>query len=200
MKRLNPISYIVFMIHMVFMSCTNVSFQPMYSNPKGIDLSTGNCLVNELDAPVSKESNTELTAIMMKSLNEICGGTVSSVNAVTASGFTERIPYDGDSALLARLGGANQYRYFISVRAKTGSESTPGDGLVSPETNDQVILNINVYDIQESRMAYKQKVQATEFQEKETGFTFYRSTENLIKNAMVSGLKDLKRSSKRYKE
>ena len=167
-------------------SCTNISFRQYYNGPKGLDFSTGICLVKEINAPISAESNGKLTVVLLEYVNEICGDSFVYLGSFNSDSI-ETVQNDSSAS------------YILSVEAIVSIPESSGLALGSWDTFNEVSVQIKVFETRTGRRVYYQKIIASEFKPEanETGLTFTRSSDNVIKNAMVRGLKDLRKHSRK---
>ena len=154
-----------------------------------VDLTTGKCLVNEIEADVSARHKNQLTSLLSKHLEDIIKDSVVHVNSASSL-FKGKIPFEIGPELLDTLRRTTSYTYLLNVRAvKMGN------------SDDRVGVDMIIYDLDTRNIIYNQSVVANEFQpQDDSGFTFYfgRSNYNLVKNALQSGLRDLKKGAKKF--
>ena len=195
-------------------SCTNVAFVQSYDGPRGVDFSKGTCVVNEISGPFSKEANLKLTSIVMENLREtgVSLTPIESLRSSTPDG--SKIPKDISSGLIDSLGKYTRHYYLftvnfgpmgkgsnkIYVKRTDFEDNIPGEASLDNEVSVEIIM----FDIQSNKQIYKQEVTATEIVETnelsekaESNVLITRSVENVAKNALVKGLKDLKKRSKK---
>ena len=154
-----------------------------------VDLTTGKCLVNEIEAEVSARHKHQLMSLLSKHLEDIIKDSVVHLNSAL-SHFKGKIPFDIGPELLDTLRRTTSYTYLLSVRA-----------LKMGNYDDRVGVDMIIYDLDTRNIIYNQSVVANEFQpEDDAGFTFYfgRSNYNLVKNALLSALRDLKKGARKF--
>jgi hypothetical protein len=205
---------ILMAVMITFISCTNVAFQQYYDGPKGINLKKGICIVNDIVAPIQKDEKAKLTAIVMKYLREMNNDSIINIALLrlpTVNGIV--IPDGNASGFLDSLQKDSSYYYLFNVIVNARGNQTNDlyvkkvDFQDSDESEDyldnKVSVEIIVIDIRANRQIYKQEIIASEMIDKDdlsdddkSDFVFTRSSENVMKNALVKGLKDLKKHSK----
>lgn len=170
---------------------TEVSFSKANQDIQLIDLTIGKCLVNEIEADISRKQKSRLTNIMSKRLEEIFGDSVVYINTKPSSRFKEIIPFEISEGKLDTLRNTTTFTYLFNTRA-----------VKSDFFDDQVSVEIVIFDLDTRNIIYSQSVVANEF-EPETdgsGFTFWlgHSDFDLTKSALREALRDLKRGVKKF--
>ncbi len=187
-----------FMLFLGMCSCTGcdidrteVSLSKANPDVQLIDLTTGKCLVNEIDADISRKQKSKLTNLMAKRLEEIFGDSVVHINTKLSSRFKEKIPFEISDGKLDTLRSTTTYTYLFNIRAVK-----PGI------SGDHASVEIVIFDLDTRNTIYSQRVLAAEYEpEREnSGFTFWlsHSDYDLIKSALKEGLRDLKRGVKKF--
>ena len=113
-------------------SCTNISFRQYYTGPKGLDFSTGICLIKEINAPISEESNGKLTEVLLEYVYEICGDSFVYLGSFSSDSI-EALQYDSTAS------------YILTVKAIVDIPESSGLALGSWDTFNEVTVQIKVF-------------------------------------------------------
>jgi hypothetical protein len=170
---------------------TEVSLSRANPDPQLVDLSTGTCLVNEIEADVSAKRKGRLKDILLKQLEEVFGDSLIHINTVSSTRFKESIPFQISAQQLDTLRKTTPYTYLLSVRA------------VKPDLSDErVNVDIVIFDLDTRNIIYEQSVLANEYepQRDNSGFVFWlgHSDYDLMKTALRDALRDLKKGVKKF--
>jgi hypothetical protein len=196
-------------------SCTNVSFKQDYDGPKGIDFTKGACVVNDVKAPVSKDENDKLTAMILDYLHEMNRDSVVHIKSLRSRPANRgKIPSDLSSGLIDSLRKYTSYYYLFHVTVDT--QGDPSNDIYVNRSefqdnadskaylNNQAVVKITVFDIHANTQLYEQEIIATEMidtenslEDDESRVLFTRSSVNVMKNALTRGLRDFRRHSKK---
>lgn len=201
---------ILLVMLLIVASCTNVQFEQVNSGPKGVNFTKGPCLVNDISAPLSEEGKKKFTALTIQYIQEMGNDSVISMQTFRSSQSRfKNFRSPVSSEMIDSLRTYTHFHYLVDVISETdGSGSNditvkPADFQEDIEGKEyldhQVSVTIVVFDIETNKLLYKQKTTAKEFVDTEdnsSDFMFTRSNENVFKNALTRGLKDLRKHSK----
>ena len=209
---LDGISLYIFLFS--FISCTNVAFQQSHEGPRGINFAKGACVVNEISSPYAKDENVKLNSIIMEYLHQMSDSVklIESVRSSTPNG--DKIPKGITNGLIDSLRKYTSYVYLLNVSFNPKGESSDNiyvnqsDFVDNQDSkvylDNQVSVRITVVDILENKEIYKQEITATEMvdtenslEKDESNVLFTRSSLNVAKNALIMGLRDIKKHSKK---
>lgn len=158
-----------------------------------VDVTIGKCLVNTLQGDITEDSEVRFADLMLKHLREVFPDSVVYIKSATNMQYREPIPFEISDGLLKELRKTTTYTYLFNVRAiEWNSESS----------YSQMQVDIVVFDLDTGNAIYSQQVVASEYEPESSSnntFVFDRSSDNLIKNALQSGLRDFKRGAKKFK-
>lgn len=166
------------------------------SSHKPVDLTTGNCLVNEIESELKESQEKKLTTMLMKQLPDIFSDSVVHITTVPASKLNYKIPFDISAGLLDTLRRTTSYTYLLSVKVW---ESETND------LNSKASVDIDIYDLDTGNRIYEHRVTAFEEdpeydEDAKSTFTFGRSSFSVLKKAFQRNLKDLRRAANKSKE
>lgn len=172
---------------------TEVLLSRAIASPQVIDLSTGKCLVNEIEGDLSAREKARLTNLMLKQLEEVFNDSIVLINTVPSSRFEGNIPFEIREGQLDTLRKTISYTYLLNVRV-----TKPGLSLLDGKVN----VDLSIFDLDTRNIIYSQRVVASEYQPErnDSGFTFWlgHSEYNLMKNALRDALRDLKRGVRKF--
>ena len=197
--RIFSVHHFYFVAFLCLCSCsgcdidrTEVSLSRANSDPQLIDLTTGKCLVNEIEADIKAKHKAKLRDILSKQLEDIFDDSIVFVNTIPSARFDEKIPFEIAADQLEELRKSTSYTYLLSVRA-TNSGVLYFDEAVN--------VDIVIFDLDTRNRIYNQTVKADEIQpENDSKFTFWlgHSDHDLMKSALRDGLRDLKRGVRKF--
>lgn len=197
-----------------FASCTNVAFEQSHEGLRGINFTKGACIVDDLSSPYSKDENEKLTSIIIENLQQM-SDSVSIIESVRISTpNSEKIPKAMPIVLIDSLRKYTSYLYLMNVSFNIKGQSSNDIYVNRSDFEDnqdskayldnQVTVFITIFNIRENKQIYKQKIKAYEMidsenslKEDESKVLFTRSSLNVAKNALLRGLRDLKKHSKK---
>lgn len=196
-----------------FASCTNVAFEQSHEGLRGINFTKGACIVDDLLSPYSKDENVELTSIIIENLQQMSDSVrvIESVRNSAPNG--EKIPRAMTNVLIDSLRKYTSYVYLLKVSFNIKGQSSNDIYVNRSDFEDnqdskayldnQVTVFITIFNIRENKQIYIQKIKAYEMidsenslKEDESMVLFTRSSLNVAKNALLRGLRDLKKHSK----
>lgn len=194
-------------------SCTNVAFVQTHEGSRGIDFTKGTCVVNDSLTPYTKDETIKLTSIAMEKLHDMSDSVVLIKSVRSKESIGHKISIDLTTGLVDSLKKYTSYVYLLNIDIQASGSS---DDLYVERTsfaddedskaylNNEAIVTIVVFDIQKNTQLYKQEITASEMVDTESSLKddeskvlFTRSTENIAKNGLVRGLRDLKKHSKK---
>ena len=195
-----------------FASCTNVAFEQSHGGLRGIDFTKGACVVDDMLSPYSKDENAKLTSIVIENLQQMSDSVrvIDSVRISTPNG--EKIPKAMTNVLIDSLRKYTSYVYLLNVSFNIKGQ-TSNDIYVNRSDfednqdskaylDNQVTVFITIFNIHENKQIYKQKIKAYEMIDSENSLKkdeskvlFTRSSLNVAENALLRGLRDLKKHS-----
>lgn len=197
--RINQFSFILFL---GLCSCTGcdlevsgVSLSKDNSRIQSVDISTGKCLVNEIESELTSSQEGRLTAMLMKKLTELFTDSVILVNTVPSSKIN-RISSENIDSMLDTLRRSTSFTYLLQVWVREGE---------TKELNSRVRIGIEIYDLDTRNLIYQQSVSGIETDpeydpDASSTFTLGRSSFTMIKKALRMGLNDLEKVSEKYRK
>jgi hypothetical protein len=193
------IHQLYFVLFLGFCSCTGcdidrtkVALSRGYDHPQLIDVSTGNCLVNDIEGDLTTREKAKLTNLMAKQLEDIFGESVVYLTTMPASRFQGKIPYEISAEQLDTLRKTTTYTYLLNVRVVKP---------VKASFDESVNVDLVIFDLDTRNIIYEQRVKAEEYRpENNSNFVFWlgHSDYNLMKNALLDALKDLKKGVRKF--
>jgi hypothetical protein len=196
----NKFSFIVFLGLCSCAGCdievSGVSLSKGNDRIQDVDISTGKCLVNQIESELTSSQEGRLTAMLMKKLPELFTDSVMLINTVPSSKINYAVSTEAIDSLLDTLRKTTSFTYFLQMRVSDGQ---------AQNFNSRVRVDIEIYDLDTRNLIYQQSVSALETDpeydpDASSTFTFGRSSFTMIKKALRMGLNDLEKASEKYRK
>jgi hypothetical protein len=161
-----------------------------------VDISTGKCLVNEIESELTPKQEGRLTAILMEKLPTLFADSVILINKVPSSKINREMFNGSIDVLLDTLRRNTSFTYYLQVWVRDGE---------TRDLNSHIRVGIEMYDLDTGNLIYSQSVSGIETDpeydpDATSTFTFGRSSFSMIKRALNMGLSDLEKASAKYRK
>ncbi len=195
---------LVLLILISLSSCTNIFFYNNLDSGRGLDFTYGTWLLNEVESEGEGKSNENFNSALSDGLNKMGIKSISYIASLrNIKNLPAKIPFSPDLEMLKSLRDSSGCDYLINVRTSSLKAGSGGIAFSEQDLENQAGVEIIVFDINLGKKIYYQEIIATEMwpvndemEESPSRFSFTRSSENLLKNALKRSLREMKKHSK----
>lgn len=202
----NQLKFLALLLFTLFSlsSCTNILFDNKLDSGRELDFTYGTWLLNEVEIEGEGKTNENLNSALRDGLNKMGIESISYISSVrNIKNLPAKVPFSPEPLMLDSLKNSSGYDYLINVRTSSSESGSGGIAFGEQELENQAAVEIIVFDLNLGRKIYYQEIIATEvwpmndeMEETPSRFSFTRSSENMLKNALKRSLKELKKHSK----
>jgi hypothetical protein len=186
------------------LSCTNILFDNKLDSGSGLDFTYGTWLLNEVEIEGEGKPNENLNSVLSDGLNKMGIESIYYISSVrNIKNLPAEVPFSPDQLMLDSLKNSSGCDYLINVRTSSSESGSGGIAFGEQEFQNQAVVEIIVFDLNLGRKIHYQEIIATEvwpmndeMEGTSSRFSFTRSSENLLKNALKRSLKELKKHSR----